>query len=128
MPVEERPIAPETSPVTPEAHKGAETVTNAFGDSIPVKEAHIYAGEDVAHTYVFGDTPAEHAKEILKHLMKNPNGVVIGTDNTGTYRIPWHMVEGEVLPGTPMRTSGFFGFGSTWMAPPGPDDLRQLIK
>lgn len=104
------------------------TVMNQFGLAVPTAEPHIYAGADAAHTFVYGGTPLERANAIQDYLLKNPESVVFGTDDTGTYRIPWHLVEGKVTPGSPMRTNGLFGFFAEWMKPPGPDELHKLIK
>ncbi len=102
--------------------------TNQFGLIVETAKSHIYAGAGEGRTFVFGGTPAERANMILEHLTKNPNSVVFGTDDSEKYRIPWYLVEGKITPGVPMRTSGFFGFGSTWMKPPGPEDLEKVIK
>ena len=105
-----------------------EVITNSFGLQIPTGEPHIYAGADTGHTFVFGGTPTERANSILQYLKENPNKVVFGPDNTNAYRVPWHLVEGKIVSGVHMRTSGFLGFFFTWMKPPGPEDLRQIIK
>ena len=106
----------------------APVVINQFGLSVPTGEAHIYTDPSDAHTLVYGGTAAEQAKAIQQHLLSNPDGVVYGTDDTGTYLIPFHLLEGKVAVGPPMRTSGIFGFFSTWMKAPEPDDLAKFIK
>ena len=103
-------------------------ISNQVGLAIPVAEPHIYAGTDAGHTFAFGGTPTERENAILQYLRENPNKVVFGPDNTNTYRIPWHLVDGKLTPGSPMRTNGLFGFLSTWMKPPGPEDLEKIIK
>jgi hypothetical protein len=105
-----------------------EIISNHFGLEIPTAEPHIYAGVDSAHTFVFGGTPVERANAILDYLTRNPNGVVFAADDSGAYRIPWHFVDGQITPGMPVRTHGFFGFFSKFMGPPELDDLRKLIK
>lgn len=109
-------------------------VSNRFGVPIPIAEPHIYAGADTKSTFVFGGTPVERAKLIQQYLTENPNKVVFAADSNGAHRIPWHLVDGKAIPELPVRAEGFFNSifnffrGSSWMKPPGPDDLRQLIK
>ncbi|MDO8566939.1 MAG: hypothetical protein Q7R58_02190, partial [bacterium] len=103
-------------------------VVNRYGLNIPVAEPHIYGDAGAKHLFVYGGTPVERATAILHYLEKNPNGIIFDADNSEKYRIPWHLVDGKVIPDFPARTGGFLGFFSTWMKPPGPDDLRQLIK
>ncbi|HCR52505.1 TPA: hypothetical protein DIV48_02535 [Candidatus Kaiserbacteria bacterium] len=107
----------------------AEVVSNQFGLAIPVTEPHIYGDEGGQQILVYGGTPQEQLKAMQDFLIKNPGKVVFGTDPSGKYRIPWGLVEGELSPiGQPVRTSGFFGFFSSFMEAPGADELKQLIK
>lgn len=124
---EAAPVVDETQPPVPVVERGF--VSNTFGLQIPVGEPHIYyADPGDAHTLVFGGSVAEQAKVIEEHLLANPDSVVYGTDNSKTYLIPYHLVEGKMEAGPPMRTSGVFGFFSNWMKAPGPEDLAKLIK
>ena len=102
--------------------------TNEFGLTISVDEPHIYADSRDAHLFVYGGTPAEQAETIQTYLAAHPNGIIYGTDDTGTYRIPFHLLEGKVTAGLPVRTSGFLGFFSSWMKAPGPDEFAKIIK
>ncbi len=102
---------------------------NAFGIEVSATKAGIYAGADAAHTFAFGGTPVERANAIEQFLKANPNKIIFASDDTGKFRLAWHLVGGKAeVVGPPMRTTGFFGLGSTWMKPPGPDDLKTLIK
>lgn len=102
--------------------------TNEFGLTIPADEPHIYADAGDAHLFVYGGSPAEQAETIQTYLAAHPNGIIYGTDDTGTYRIPFHLLEGKVTAGLPVRTSGFLGFFSSWMKAPGPDEFAKIIK
>ncbi|MDP1689806.1 MAG: hypothetical protein Q8L52_01205 [bacterium] len=103
---------------------------NKFNLSIPIAEPHIYADTGAAHLFVYGGSPAERTSAILKHLTENPTKIIFSADDSGKYRISWHLVEGKVVHGAPMHTSGLFGSGlfSSFMKPPEPDDLEKLIK
>ncbi len=102
--------------------------TNIFGLKVPLTEPHIYTDLGAVHTFVYGGSPVERAKSILEYLTQNPNKVVFAADDSGKYRIPWHLVEGKVTPGAPVQTSGFFGFFSSFMKAPEPDEFEKLIK
>ena len=102
--------------------------TNAFGIEVKADVPHVYTDAVEQHLFVFGGSPAERAKSIFDFLTQNPDKVVFAADDSGKYRIPWHMVEGKVTPGSPLRTSGFFGFFSDFMKAPEPDELAKLIK
>lgn len=102
--------------------------TNEFGLTIPADEPHLYADTGAKHVFVYGGSPAERANAILEYLIKNPQSVVFSADDSETYRIPWYLVEGKMTPGTPMRTSGFFGFFSSFMKAPGPEEFAKIIK
>ncbi len=123
MAIEEQADIPTAGPASVES-----LITNKFGLSISTAEAHVYADADAVRTFVFGGSPIERVNVIAEYLKENPNKVVFAPDDTGTYRIPWYMTNGEILPGMPMRTGGLFGFFSTWMKPPGPDDLQKIIR
>ena len=124
----ETPAAP-TGPVGAEASvAGHDIITNRLNLQIPVAEAHIYADAKAAHTFVYGGSPETQADTIQKYLTLHPNSVVYGTDVTNTYRIPFHLLGRKVMAGPPIRTNGLFGFFSSWMKAPGPDDLKKLIQ
>jgi hypothetical protein len=90
---------------------------------------HIYADVGAAHVFVFGGLVAERARTIRDYLTRNPNGIVFGTDDTEEYRIPWHLVDGKVTAGPPMRQkSGFLGWSTKFMKPPGPEDFRTTLR
>ena len=102
--------------------------TNEFGLTIPVDEPHIYADSGNTRLFVYGGSSAEQAETIQKYLAAHPNDIIYGTDDTGTYRIPFHLLEGEVTAGLPVRTSGFFSFFSSWMKAPEPSEFAKIIK
>lgn len=101
---------------------------NQFGLTIPTTESHLYADPGSKHLFVYGGSPAERANAILEYLTKNPQSVVFSADDSGKYRIPWYLVEGKMTPGAPMRTSGFFGFFSSFMKAPEPEEFEKIIK
>jgi hypothetical protein len=105
----------------------AHSIVNSFGIEVPVTEPHTYA-DAAKHVFVYGGSPVEQAKSIGEYLTKNPEGTIFGTDNDGKYRIPWQLVNGELVPGRPVRTSGFFGFFSSFMAAPTPEEFESIIK
>ncbi|MEK7144860.1 MAG: hypothetical protein AAB794_03330 [Patescibacteria group bacterium] len=106
---------------------GAAEVVPSFEISPTVP--HIYGDEGAKHLLVYGGSPAEQGEVIKQHLIANPRSVVFGTDPSGVYRIPYSLgPDGQMTVGNAARTSGFLGFGSSWMKPPGPDELKQLIK
>ncbi len=102
--------------------------TNEFGLTIPADEPHIYADSGNTRLFVYGGSSAEQAETIQKYLAAHPNDIIYGTDDTGTYRIPFHLLEGEVTAGLPVRTSGFFSFFSSWMKAPEPSEFAKIIK
>jgi len=113
--------APETSHLT----------VNTHGLEVATSEPHIYADNGGEHLLVYGGSPAERARLIGQYFQdpQHANHIVYGADDTNmTYRIPWHFVNGEVLPGEPVRTDGFLGFLKSFMPPPEPDELRKLIQ
>jgi len=138
--LEPRPEPPPPAPPSSDVHvsdtlatapettaPALETVTNSLGVSIATGEPHIYAGEDAAHTYAYGGSPTEQADKIAGYLKTHPKAVVFGPDETGAYRVPWHLAEGKVIHGPAMRTDGFLSLFSTSLKPPGPEDLRSII-
>lgn len=114
-------------PVVP-VEQSADVVTNQFGVSIPLAEPHIYADQGGEHLFAYGGVPEQRANFIAEYLAKNPDSTVFSTDDSGKYRIPWHLVDGKPMPGEPVRTPGFFGFLTDWMNPPGPEEFEKLVK
>jgi hypothetical protein len=118
----------ETPPVSAVVEQ-ATIISNQFGLKIPVAEPHIYAGADSGQTFVYGGTSVERSKAVLEYLKGNPNKVVFAADDTAKFRLVWHLQDGNaVISKAPMRTNGFFGFFSTWMKPPEPDEFQKIIK
>lgn len=108
-----------------------EIITNHFGLEVPTAEAHLYADAGAKQVLVFGGSHAERMDAMLHYLKENPAQEVYGADPSGKYRVPWHLVDGEVTPaGMPVRTGGFLGtgFGSTEMKPPGPEEFAKIIR
>lgn len=119
-PVETRFFEPSANP---------DVVVNQFGLAVPLNEPHVYGGADGKHMFVFGGTQESQWKVMQEYLTAHPDQVVIGTNESGTYRVPWGLVNGQAQPiGTPERTSGIFSFFSSFMKAPGPDELQKLIK
>ncbi|MDO8683463.1 MAG: hypothetical protein Q7N50_08280, partial [Armatimonadota bacterium] len=103
-------------------------ISNQLGLKIPVAESHIYVDPAARDVFAYGGSPVERAKSMLAYLTENPNKVVFAADDSGKYRIPWHLVEGKLTPGAPIRTSGFFGLFSSFMKAPEPEEFAKLIK
>ena len=97
-----------------------------IGSVSPI-EPHIYA-DSGEHLFAYGGSSIEKMDAIYKFLTDNPGKIVYSTDDHGAYRIPLHLVEGRVVPGEPMRTSGFFGFGASFMDAPKPEEFAKLVK
>jgi len=101
---------------------------NSFGIVVPETIPHIYADPTADRLFAYGGSPAERTTVISEYLMRNPDKIVFAADETGKYRIPWHLVEGKIVAGPPMRTNGILGFFSTHLTPPGPEEFRKVIK
>jgi hypothetical protein len=102
-------------------------VTNSSGLEIHTAEPHLYNGAEAGNKYVFGGSHVERIAAITKYLEKDPFAVIYGPDRTGTYRVPWFLSEGKfVVSGPPMKTG--WGIFSSFMKPPGPEDLKSFIK
>lgn len=95
-------------------------------DDISATEPHIYLHSD-GHLFAYGGSIEGKIDLIQKFLTENPDKVIYGTDDNGNYRIPWSLYEGHALPGEPVRTSGFLGFGSSFVDAPKPEDFTQQI-
>lgn len=120
---------PETPPVTaPEANH---FVVNAHGIEVTTSEPHIYADAGKEHMFIYGGSPDQQARLIGQYFENpaNANHTLYGADASNvSFRVPWHMVNGEVLPGEPVRTGGLFGFFSSFMEPPHPDEFAERIQ
>jgi len=104
-------------------------VLNKFDLPITVAEPHIYADAGAKHLLVYGGTPIQRVGMIEQFLKENPDKVVFSGDDNDRLRLMWRLENGRAIPATsPMRTRGFFGLFSSLMKPPGPDELRKLIK
>ncbi len=104
-----------------------ETVGQFSIDSVSAAEPHIYADAD-GHLFAHGGSIEARIEEIQKFLTENPDKIVYGTDDNGQYRIPWYLYEGRALPSEPVRTNGFFGFGSVLMDAAKPEEFVKKIK
>lgn len=91
-------------------------------------EPHIYADSGGEHLFAYGGSITEKMDTILKYLTENPGKVVYSADDNGAHRIPWYLAEGKAVPGEPIRTSGFLGFGSSFMEAPNPEEFVKVIK
>lgn len=106
---------------------GEHFIINEHGIEIPTAMPHIYADAE-GHLSIYGGSIEEKIDAIQKFLTENPDKIVYGTDDNGNYRIPWYLHEGQVLPGEPVRTDGFLGFGKTFMDASKPEEFVQKIK
>lgn len=106
----------------------ADSITNQYGLEVSISKPHIYADANAERLFVYGGSPEVRAETIAKYLTENPKNVIFAADDSGTYRIPWHLVDGKPEPGAPMRTNGLFGFFSTWMSPPEPGEFAKVVK
>ena len=143
------PVEHAIAPQAPAPHLPEHIAVNGSGVEINITEPHIYAshvaesaapvpgqGIDVMnmpmaqseHLFVYGGDPSQRAEAIQQYLSQHHDKVIYSADNSNTYRIPWHWADGKVVPGTPVRTSGFLGFFSSFMKAPAPDELGKLIK
>ncbi len=102
--------------------------TNSFGLAVPDAVPHIYADPNADHLFAYGGSVAERAKMITEYLTKDPGKIVFAADETGKFRVPWHLVEGKAVAGPPMRTNGVLGFFSTHLKPPAPEEFQKVIK
>jgi hypothetical protein len=128
QPDTEAPAVSETSTDTApesEAPAASEVVTNEFGLEVAPDKPHMYAGDE--HTFVYGGSSTEQSRMLGAYLLRHPQEVVFGADASGEHRVPWHLVEGKVVAGPPMRTEGFLGLFSTFMDPPGPEEFKKII-
>ncbi|MDE1919447.1 MAG: hypothetical protein KGH56_01980 [Patescibacteria group bacterium] len=114
-------ISGQTAPATIEA------AAPLAGFEVPAAEAHIYA-TDSKDLFVHGGSWEKQGPLIQQYLEAHPKETVYSADMTGKHRIPWSLVDGRMTPGTPVRTGGFFGFGSSWAEAPDPKEFIKIIK
>lgn len=103
-------------------------ISNKFGLVIPVAEPHIYIDPGAKHLFVYGGSPLERANAIQEYLAEKPDAVVFSADDSGKYRIPWHLVGGKATPEAPVQTHGFLGFFKSFMKAPEPNEFEKSIK
>jgi hypothetical protein len=104
-------------------------ISNKFGLAIPVAEPHFYTDPGAKHLFVYGGSPLERANAIQEYLAEKPDAVVFSADDSGKYRIPWHLVDGKATPEAPVQTRGFFSlFGRPFMKAPEPNEFEKSIK
>lgn len=104
------------------------SVVNSFGVEIPTAVPHLYA-DGANRIFAYGGSSVERGKIILEYLMKNPDKIIYAADDNGEHRIPWHLMDGKVVPaGAPVQTTGFLGFFREFMKAPGPDEFEKVIK
>ncbi len=108
--------------------RGEDIIVNNSGLAISIDNPHIYTDPGVKHLFIHGGSFADQGSLIQKYLAEHPKSIIYGTDSDGKYRIPWHLVGGEMTPGAPVQTSGFFGFFKSFMKAPEPDEFKALIK
>lgn len=90
-------------------------------------ESHIYTDVTGEHLFAYGGNPQEKINMIADYLTKNPDKIIFSTDDSGNYRIPWYLDNGNPMPAEPVRTSNFFGF-SSFMEAPKPEEFGKLVK
>lgn len=124
------PVSIDTSVSQPEIQNvvEAQSIVNAFNVEVSTVEPHVYADSTAEHMFVYGGSPEKQAGMILKYLVENPDKTVYGTDDKGLYRIPWYLVDGKAVPGTPVQTAGIFGLFKSFMDAPKPDEFAKIIK
>jgi len=105
-----------------------ENITNHFGLSVPTNEVHFYTDPGAKHLFIYGGSPLERANAIQEYLAEKPDAVVFSADDSGKYRIPWHLVEGKATPEMPVQTRGFLGFFKSLMKAPEPNEFEKSIK
>jgi len=132
-PIETPPVesAVETSAPVPEAAAPAPVeqsgiIQNHFGLTIPVNESHLYSDAQGKGLLVFGGSPQEQAKSMLEYFQKDPTRIIYAADETGTKRIPWRFIQGQLVRGEPAQEGWLFN--KSFMKPPLPDDLAKRIK
>jgi hypothetical protein len=104
---------------------------NQYGVKIPVHEPHMYKVPGLNSPVAYGGQTAERVVAMKSYLLANPREVIIAADETGKFRVVWHLdpVKGMVHDG-PIPKTGFFAnfFGKTYLSAPEPREFTQLIK
>ena len=101
------------------------SVVNSFGIEVSNTEPHVYVnGKDL---FVYGGSSAQKERMILDYLTKNPTQTVMSGDDVGKYRVPWHLVEGKLVPGEPLTKTGFLGLTKSFVPPPGPGEFKEVV-
>lgn len=93
---------------------------------IPATEAHVYA-TDSNELFAYGGSWEKQEPVIRSYLEAHPKETVFSADAAGKHRIPWSLVDGRLTPGTPVRTGGFLGFGSSWAEAPDPKEFTRVV-
>lgn len=120
--------APPEGAAAPVGVAASESIVNHFGLTVPTNEPHFYTDPDAKHLFVYGGSPLERAQAIQDYLHKNPNSLVFSADDSGRYRVPWHLVEGKATPEAPVQTRGFLGFFKSFMKAPEPEEFEKRIN
>ncbi|MFA6969340.1 MAG: hypothetical protein WC217_01950, partial [Candidatus Paceibacterota bacterium] len=138
----EVPPATEAQPLTPETISTPDqtvqavditnapervTVQNQFGITVHAGEAHLYEGAGGKGVFVFGGTAQEKAGMMREFFKENPTKIIYSADETGTKRVPWRFIQGQIVRGDPEK-QGWQLFGKTFMKAPTSDDLAKIIK
>ena len=117
-------VQPESSGVSvPEA----QSIVNAFNVEVSTTEPHLYVGTEAENVFIYGGASTEQTGAILKYLTENPKATVYGADANG-HRVPWNLIEGKAVSGTPVQTAGIFGLFKSFMDAPRPDEFAKIIK
>lgn len=104
-------------------------VVNTFGLTVPLGEAHVYAGPTGENAvYAFGGDKKVRLEAIFDYLSAHPTATVIAADETEKYRAVWSMKDGKMTSSEPLKKTGFLGIFNTLMDPPHPGELAKLIK
>ncbi|TSC69835.1 MAG: hypothetical protein G01um101449_503, partial [Parcubacteria group bacterium Gr01-1014_49] len=111
----------------PHGAEGSEAVFPIGTLEISPTDAHLYA-TDSKELFVYGGSWDKQGPLVQQYLEAHPKETVYSADALGKHRIPWSLVDGKVTPGTPVRTGGFLGFGSSWAEAPKPEEFVKIIK
>ncbi|MFZ1988019.1 MAG: hypothetical protein WAV21_03260 [Minisyncoccia bacterium] len=125
--VESQPLAslgqvPETPVISQEG-----IVQGIDGLTVNTGEAHVYQNTDDSFV-VFGGTEETRSRLTFEFLQKNPRATILVesyTTNDKGLTIPWKMVNGEPVPGEPIRDT-FLGFGG-FASEPDPTTFKSKI-
>ncbi|MDD2657516.1 MAG: hypothetical protein PHD04_02540 [Candidatus Pacebacteria bacterium] len=127
QPEVEAPAAPLEAPASaPAPVEGAVNLPNKFGLTIPANETHLYEGAGGKETFIFGGTAQEKARIMLEFFKEHPTKIIYSGDETGTRRIPWRFIQGQLVRGEPVQEGWLFA--RSLMKAPSPDDFAKGIK